>query len=477
MKRVRNLAILLATLLACKSGNKKTSAAASAVTASPGGPFERAQVQRTTTGTPRGGRGGIGSRSEKHTLLVVEGKAGRKEIVLDDGEYALSFAPHAHAIAVRRDDEDNWTYAGLDTEGDPLYCPHWRFGKKSEPWNDAPSTTALALDVLNHDVTKSATRHGNDALPTQAEVEAAASYACRKKDRALLDALVGLAREGASFPSYDPGLTCLPALVKQTPELGASLVAHALANRSGKQRKYQLAWVAKILEGAGDEPAQEALAKLFDSELARSQEHDEPRKAIGIALTEVTRRRREAPAGARAVLQQLFTDDRCKGNVPCGEVRERAWLAIEALPKEARGSIGAALARGLIAKLERSRCAEENAWGDHRDVLGWAVARLARVDGSTAGEDVERALTMAARSKEDCKHHCQSECATMRVHAVLGLSQLKTSGAMTALRELANGSCAEPIAQKLLEPELWERPMYMGAGDKPLACWAKLALA
>jgi len=59
----------------------------------------------------------------------------------------LSFAADGHALALSTDEGKAWRYVALDAGERPFYCRHVSF-QGADPWASAPTTRALALEIL-----------------------------------------------------------------------------------------------------------------------------------------------------------------------------------------------------------------------------------------------------------------------------------------------------------------------------------------
>ena len=186
--------------------------AKASATAPEGGRFQEAHVDvdrawpslRASDMGPRLQRGSL-----THTL-VLRGKEGEIPLLLGyanagdkegwsrlkGARYALSFADDGHALAVSSDDGARWSYVALDVgRGAPFYCPHTRFGKEGAPFDGAPDTRSLALQILGSGTDAqrvSGPNHaealiaGGEGVAFYAELSGAAAYARAHADDAEL---------------------------------------------------------------------------------------------------------------------------------------------------------------------------------------------------------------------------------------------------------------------------------------------------
>ncbi len=151
------------------------------------------------------------------------------------------------------------------------------------------------------------------------EYNSAILYACdHMGDAGLMLDLANLARPGAPFDYTDPGITCFPEVPRRNPAIRDALIGAALTNTSGPSRLDQIAWVAGVLAGVGDEGAQDGLARLLTQEVALAKAAEAaktgesaPRNVVAelsTALRTVTEARKAASPGTIPVLRAIGAD-------------------------------------------------------------------------------------------------------------------------------------------------------------------------
>lgn len=157
---------------------------------------------------------------------------------LRETQYALRFAPDAHALAVSTDGERTWTIFDLTiltgpTE-QPFWCAHRSF-TSLEPW---PSSDALALEILaaadpsspaaavhraSSAIEWPSSRAGASSIAWLIEIEGATRYACaHRDDPTLREALVQAFLRLGSQAGY--AQSCVPEMARTDPALQQRLV-------------------------------------------------------------------------------------------------------------------------------------------------------------------------------------------------------------------------------------------------------------